>query len=116
MPTSRLASCRGGAWWETPTFLDGQPTISRLSPQPSTADRARPWTGRPQPRHSMTTYAPQHRPVLRRPVESGQYTSAEFDAFPRRHDIRRSLGRTGVCWDNAAAESFFAALKNEMYY
>ena len=24
--------------------------------------------------------------------------------------------RTGVCWDNAAAESFFAALKNEMYY
>jgi putative transposase len=21
-----------------------------------------------------------------------------------------------VCWDNAAAESFFAALKNEMYY
>jgi putative transposase len=21
-----------------------------------------------------------------------------------------------VCWDNTAAESFFAALKNEMYY
>jgi putative transposase len=21
-----------------------------------------------------------------------------------------------VCWDNAAAESFFATLKNEMYY
>ena len=21
-----------------------------------------------------------------------------------------------MCWDNAAAESFFAALKNEMYY
>jgi len=45
-----------------------------------------------------------------------QYTSAEFDAFTRRKGIRRSLGRTGVCWDNAAAESFFAALKNEMYY
>lgn len=27
-----------------------------------------------------------------------------------------SMGRTGVCWDNAAAESFFATLKNEMYY
>jgi transposase InsO family protein len=26
------------------------------------------------------------------------------------------MGRTGVCWDNAAAESFFATLKNEMYY
>jgi putative transposase len=45
-----------------------------------------------------------------------QYTSAEFDAFTRCKGIRRSLGRTGVCWDNAAAESFFAALKNEMYY
>jgi transposase InsO family protein len=44
------------------------------------------------------------------------YTSAEFDAFTTRHGIRRSLGRTGVCWDNAAAESFFATLKNEMYY
>jgi putative transposase len=45
-----------------------------------------------------------------------QYTSAEFDAFTTRRRIRRSLGRTGVCWDNAVAESFFAALKNEMYY
>ena len=26
------------------------------------------------------------------------------------------MGRTGVCWDNAVAESFFASLKNEMYY
>jgi len=45
-----------------------------------------------------------------------QYTSAEFHAFTTRNRIRRSLGRTGVCWDNAAAESFFATLKNEMYY
>ena len=30
--------------------------------------------------------------------------------------MRRSMGRTGVCWDNAAAETFFATLKNEMYY
>lgn len=45
-----------------------------------------------------------------------QYTSAEFDAFTTKNKIRRSMGRTGVCWDNAAAESFFATLKNEMYY
>ena len=30
--------------------------------------------------------------------------------------VRRSMGRTGVCWDSAAAETFFATLKNEMYY
>jgi putative transposase len=45
-----------------------------------------------------------------------QYTSTEFAAFTAKSGIRRSLGRTGVCWDNAVAESFFAALKNEMYY
>jgi transposase InsO family protein len=44
-----------------------------------------------------------------------QYTSAEFAGFCRANDIRTSVGRTGVCWDNAVAESFFAALKNEMY-
>jgi transposase InsO family protein len=54
--------------------------------------------------------------VLRRPVESAQYTSGEFARFCQGNGIRTSVGRTGVCWDNAAAESFFAALKNEMYH
>ncbi|MEU9102252.1 integrase core domain-containing protein [Streptomyces sp. NPDC048361] len=27
--------------------------------------------------------------------------------------LRRSAGRTGICFDNAMAESFFGALKNE---
>jgi putative transposase len=26
------------------------------------------------------------------------------------------MGRTGFCWDNAAAETFFTTLKNEMHY
>jgi len=45
-----------------------------------------------------------------------QYTSAEFAQFCQANGIRTSTGRTGVCWDNAAAESFFGALKNEMYH
>lgn len=45
-----------------------------------------------------------------------QYTSAEFTRFCQSKRVRTSVGRTGVCWDNAAAESFFAALKNEMYH
>ena len=48
--------------------------------------------------------------------KGAQYTSAEFTRFCQANGIRTSVGRTGVCWDNAAAESFFAALKNERYY
>jgi putative transposase len=45
-----------------------------------------------------------------------QYTPAEFARFCQARGIRTSVGRTGICYDNAAAESFFSALKNEMYY
>jgi putative transposase len=45
-----------------------------------------------------------------------QYTSAEYARFCARIRVRTSVGRTGVCWDNAAAESFFATVKNEMYH
>jgi putative transposase len=41
------------------------------------------------------------------------YTSAEFGRVLRDLGIRQSVGRTGICYDNAMAESFFAALKNE---
>jgi putative transposase len=45
-----------------------------------------------------------------------QYTSSEFGARLAEHEIRQSLGRTGICFDNAMAESFFGALKNERVY
>jgi transposase InsO family protein len=44
-----------------------------------------------------------------------QYTSAQLARFARDHNLARSVGRTGVCWDNAAAESFWATLKVEFY-
>jgi len=43
-----------------------------------------------------------------------QYTSAEFRATLAHFDIRASMSRTGSCFDNAAAESFFASLKTEI--
>ena len=45
-----------------------------------------------------------------------QYTSAQFAKHLDSLGIVGSMGRTGVCWDNAMAESFFAALKNELVY
>lgn len=45
-----------------------------------------------------------------------QYTSKEFADYCKRHKIRRSLGRTGICYDNAVAESFFATYKKELIH
>jgi putative transposase len=42
-----------------------------------------------------------------------QYLSAEFSAVAEELGVRRSVGRTGVCYDNAWAESFNGTLKNE---
>ena len=44
------------------------------------------------------------------------YTSACYRALVTNLEMRSSMGRTGVCWDNAMAESFFSALKNERVY
>ena len=45
-----------------------------------------------------------------------QYTSAQLARFARENNLLRSVGRTGVCWDNAAAESFWSTFKNEYYH
>ncbi len=45
-----------------------------------------------------------------------QYASEQITAFAGAHGLTRSMGYTGVCWDNAMAESFFATLKTEFYY
>jgi putative transposase len=44
------------------------------------------------------------------------YTSADYRKLIKDVGMRSSMGRTGVCWDNAMAESFFSALKNERVY
>jgi putative transposase len=45
-----------------------------------------------------------------------QYTSTEFRDFCRANGVRPSVGRTGICYDNAVAESFFATLKKELIH
>jgi transposase InsO family protein len=42
-----------------------------------------------------------------------QYTSSDYATLAEDLQIRLSVGRTGQCWDNALAESFFASLKGE---
>ena len=43
-----------------------------------------------------------------------QYTSAAFASLANDHDVMLSHGRTGQCWDNALAESFFASINGEL--
>jgi len=42
-----------------------------------------------------------------------QYTSGDYAALADDLAVILSSGRTGQCWDNALAESFFASLKGE---
>jgi putative transposase len=41
------------------------------------------------------------------------YTSKDYRGLVASLGMVSSMGRTGVCWDNAQAETFFSALKNE---
>jgi transposase InsO family protein len=45
-----------------------------------------------------------------------QYASEQISTFAVENNVTRSMGLTGICWDNAMAESFFATLKTEFYY
>jgi putative transposase len=40
--------------------------------------------------------------------------AGEFAQLCEHHQVVQSTGATGICWDNAAAESFFATLKREL--
>nr|WP_157073296.1 IS3 family transposase [Kribbia dieselivorans] len=44
-----------------------------------------------------------------------QYTSAQLAQAAQDLGVRLSVGRTGVCWDNAQQESFWSTLKTEFY-
>jgi putative transposase len=51
--------------------------------------------------------------VIAHADRGSQYTSNDYLEFCQRHQLRPSVGRTGVCWDNAVAESFWESLKRE---
>ena len=52
--------------------------------------------------------------MLRRPLELGQYSSVAFGRRLAESGLLPSMSRTGNCFDNAVAESFFATLKREL--
>ncbi|WP_430699614.1 IS3 family transposase, partial [Mesorhizobium captivum] len=51
--------------------------------------------------------------VLRRPLESAQHTSEQFQRLMADNGITCSLRKSGNVWDNAGMESFFSSPKTE---
>jgi putative transposase len=46
----------------------------------------------------------------------GEFTAALTMRACGRHKLKRSMGDTGICWDNSPAESFWSTFKHEYYY
>lgn len=44
-----------------------------------------------------------------------QFTSHDMAAACSEHGLKRSMGATGVCWDNAGAEALWSTVKHEYY-
>src|SRR5215208_1930462 len=82
-------------------------------PPPSIQDRARRSNGERPQRHLTNFFDPLTNSALRRPLESAQYTSEQFQRLMADNGVVCSMSRSGNVWDNAAMESFFSSLKTE---
>tara|TARA_R100000963_G_scaffold11110_1_gene8043 strand:- start:126 stop:422 length:297 start_codon:yes stop_codon:yes gene_type:complete len=54
--------------------------------------------------------------VLRRPVESAQYCSHDYQKLLRQHGFQVSMSGKGNCYDNSAVETFFKTIKAELIW
>ena len=65
-------------------------------------------------REAIGTRGGQMRGVVFHSDRGSPHTSRATAQLCKVYGIRQSVGRTGVCWDNAAAESFLGTLKTEL--
>ncbi len=54
------------------------------------------------------------RGLLHHSDRGSPYASDAYRAELAAHGIARSMSRSGDCWDNAVAESFFSTIKREL--
>ena len=67
-------------------------------------------------REAIGTRGGQVRGVVFHSDRGSQYTSGATAELCKVHGVRQSVDRTGVCWDNAAAESFLGTHKKELVH
>ena len=82
------------------------------------------WCADTRLNHSLTLRPLRQALKLRQPVpglihhsdRGVQYAATAYRALLATHGAVTSMSRTGNCWDNAVAESFFATLKTELVH
>ena len=62
----------------------------------------------------MSIYNRANKPVLRRPVEPGQFTSWSFSQKVREAGLVPSIGAIGCPYDNAVVEAFWGRMQVEL--
>src|SRR5438132_1064253 len=62
----------------------------------------------------MNIYSQVNKPVLRPPIEPGQYASIDYTQTLADHRVLASVGSVGDAYDNALAESFLDSFKTEL--
>ena len=113
-PTRTPRDCCASTSPKAPTCRGGPSRRSRPSRQRSTAGHERPSNGRHRPRHSTSNYAQPHKPLVRRSIESGQYTSIRFSERLAQAGIAGSVCSKGDSYDNALAETTNGLYKSEL--
>jgi putative transposase len=75
-----------------------------------------PSPAKPDPNVTDPPSQPSSALVLRRPYESTQYCSADYQAELRNHDFLISMSGKGNGSDNAMVETFFKTLQSELVW
>ena len=63
--------------------------------------------------HTLRDQVPDQ--VILHADRGSQFTSTQMHDLAVELSFQQSMGRTGVCWDNAMSESFWSTLKTEFY-
>src|ERR1700710_1947668 len=113
-PTRTPMGCCANTFLKAPTSACTTPR--RLPPwrRPSTLGRERHWLGKHLQRRLTGCSDWTTNSLLRRPLESAQYTSLAFGGRCREAGVRPSMGSVGDAYDNAMCESFFSTLECEL--
>jgi transposase InsO family protein len=65
---------------------------------------------------AVATRSGQCRGTILHSDRGGEYTAHLTAQACFQYGLRRSMGATGICWDNSPAESFWSTFKHEEYY